>query len=81
MMCACGPVGYAMQGAQLQELLKLLPVDATEQRVELCSKFWGRLTDRAKSWSDVMRSLTAEQQVGFLVWIWSLVVDISAALE
>lgn len=52
-----------LQGAQLLELVKLLPASATEQIVQLCSKFWARLTDRAKTWSDVMRALTTEQQV------------------
>lgn len=52
-----------LQGAQLLEMLKLLPAAATEQRVELCSRFWARLIDRAKTWSDVMRALTSEQQV------------------
>lgn len=62
----CTSVGMCsacVQGSQLQELLKLLPPAATELRVELCSCFWARLTDRAKTWSDVMRALTAEQQV------------------
>jgi hypothetical protein len=54
---------FYVQGAQLLELLKLLPEAATDQRVELCSRFWARLTDRAKTWSDVMRALTPEQQV------------------
>jgi hypothetical protein len=58
-MCCC----VCLQGVQLLELVKLLPASATEQRVQLCSKFWARLTDRAKTWSDVMRALTTEQQV------------------
>jgi hypothetical protein len=54
------------QGPQLQELLKLLPASASELRVELCSRFWARLTDRGKAWSDVMRALAVEEQVGKL---------------
>lgn len=46
------------------QLIQLLPESASEERVELCSCFWARLTDRAKTWSDIMRALTAEQQVG-----------------
>jgi hypothetical protein len=43
--------------------VQLLPESASEERVELCSCFWARLADRAKTWSDVMRCLTTEQQV------------------
>lgn len=53
-----------LQGSQLVQLVQLLPEAASEERVELCSCFWARLTDRAVAWSDVMRSLTLEQQVG-----------------
>lgn len=56
-VCKC------LQGVQLMELIKLLPEAASNERVELCSSFWARLTDRATTWSDVMRSLTADQQV------------------
>jgi hypothetical protein len=45
------------------QLLQLLPESASEERVELCSCFWARLADRAVAWSDIMRSLTKEQQV------------------
>jgi len=54
-----------LQGAQLIQLIKLLPEAASTERIGLCSSFWARLIDRATSWSDVMRSLTAEQQVGY----------------
>jgi hypothetical protein len=56
-------LAFTLQGAQLVQLVQLLPEAASEERVELCSCFWARLTDRAKTWSDVMRCLTKEQQV------------------
>eukprot|EP00775_Hariotina_reticulata_P004522 gene4522-4774_t len=56
-------IHHYLMGTQLMELIKLLPETANNERVELCSSFWARLTDRATTWSDVMRSLTAEQQV------------------
>jgi hypothetical protein len=59
----CAAVFFTLQGAQLVQLVQLLPEAASEERVELCSCFWARLTDRAKTWSDVMRCLTKEQQV------------------
>lgn len=52
-----------MQGAQLIELVRLLPEAASNERVELCSSFWARLVDRGKVWSDVVRCLTPDQQV------------------
>eukprot|EP00878_Enallax_costatus_P003299 GHUV01003504.1.p2 GENE.GHUV01003504.1~~GHUV01003504.1.p2 ORF type:complete len:495 (+),score=107.38 GHUV01003504.1:198-1682(+) len=48
---------------QLIELVKLLPESASEERVELCSCFWARLTDRSKGWSAVMRALGEDEQV------------------
>jgi hypothetical protein len=61
--CTAARTHTHTQGRQLLELLQLLPAHASEQRVELCSHFWARLTDRAHTWSDVMRALTPEQQV------------------
>ena len=48
---------------QLMQLLRLLPDDATDERVETVTAFWSRVVDRDAHWIDVMRTLTNEQQV------------------
>jgi hypothetical protein len=58
----------AAQGDQLLQLLRLLPESATPARVNLASRFWARLSDRSRSWSDVMRALTPEQQACILIY-------------
>lgn len=55
------------QSAQLVQLLALLPPgDAAPGalQVELASTFWARCVDRRQGWSDVLRALGPEQQVG-----------------
>jgi hypothetical protein len=53
-----------LQCDQLLELMSLLPADATQDRVELVTMTWARLTDRARRFTDVLRHLSNEQQVG-----------------